>query len=151
AICTIDCCMKSWRPIPSSGATPCSILWRKKTRSSYLIPLMIISDTRTSCYTTGWETRMDFLHKIAFVIMACLLSAVAQAQILKIATVVPEGSAWMKSMPEGAAEIKQRTTGRVELKIYGGGVQGNDKQVQRKMRTGQLHGGAFTSGAMSNF
>jgi TRAP-type C4-dicarboxylate transport system substrate-binding protein len=76
---------------------------------------------------------------------------VAQAQTLKIATVVPEGSAWMKSMREGAAEIQQRTAGRVSLKIYGGGVQGNDKQVQRKMRTGQLHGGAFVSGAMSNF
>lgn len=95
--------------------------------------------------------RMNFLLKFAFVAMAGLLSAAAQAQTLKIATVVPEGSAWMKSMREGAAEIKLRTAGRVELKIYGGGVQGNDKQVQRKMRTGQLHGGAFTSGAMSNF
>jgi TRAP-type C4-dicarboxylate transport system substrate-binding protein len=98
---------------------------------------------------------MNLLLKKVLVLLACVISAVvpahAQAQTLKIATVVPEGSAWMKSMRGGAAAIKQRTSSRVELKIYGGGVQGNDKQVQRKMRTGQLHGGAFTSGAMSNF
>lgn len=75
----------------------------------------------------------------------------AQAQTLKIASIVPEGSAWMKSMREGATEIQQRSDGRVSLKIYGGGVQGNDKQVQRKMRTGQLQGGAFTSGALGLF
>lgn len=94
---------------------------------------------------------MHKLFKSAVLIAVCVCSAVAQAQTLKIATVVPEGSAWMKSMRDGAAEIKQGTAGRVELKIYGGGVQGSDKQVQRKMRTGQLHGGAFTAGALSTF
>ena len=75
----------------------------------------------------------------------------AQAQTLKIATIAPEGSAWMEDMRAGASEIGQRTGGRVNVKFYGGGVQGNDKQVQRKMRTGQLNGGAFTSGGMAQF
>ena len=73
------------------------------------------------------------------------------AQTLKIATIAPEGSSWMKDMRAGAKVIEQHTEGRVKFKFYGGGVQGNDKQVQRKMRTGQLHGGAFTSGAMNKF
>jgi len=94
---------------------------------------------------------MNLMLKIALLATTVVLSLPVQAQTLKIATVAPEGSAWMKSMREGAEEIQQRTGGRVSLKIYGGGVQGNDKQVQRKMRTGQLHGGAFTSGAMSLF
>jgi len=98
---------------------------------------------------------MKELLKPALLIMLVVLvsgTAInAQAQVLKIASIVPEGSAWMKSMREGATEIQQRSDGRVSLKIYGGGVQGNDKQVQRKMRTGQLQGGAFTSGAMSLF
>jgi TRAP-type C4-dicarboxylate transport system substrate-binding protein len=51
-------------------------------------------------------------------------------------------------MRAGAAEIKERTDGRVKFKFYGGGVQGNDKQVLRKMRIGQLHGGAFTSNGL---
>ncbi len=94
---------------------------------------------------------MNKLIACLILITAGLFSAVTEAQTLKIATVVPEGSAWMKAMRDGAAEIKQRTADRVDLKIYGGGVQGSDKQVQRKMRTGQLHGGTFTAGALSNF
>ena len=74
-----------------------------------------------------------------------------QAQTLKIATIAPEGSSWMKDMRAGAKAIEGHTEGRVKFKFYGGGVQGNDKQVQRKMRTGQLHGGAFTSGALNKF
>jgi len=82
-----------------------------------------------------------------------LLSAAipAPAQTIKLATVAPEGSAWMKEMRAGAAEISERTDGRVKFKFYGGGVQGNDKQVLRKMRIGQLHGGTFTSSALGEF
>ena len=54
----------------------------------------------------------------------------------------------MVSMRAGATEINERTEGRVKFKFYGGGVQGNDKQVLRKMRIGQLHGGAFTSNGL---
>ena len=70
---------------------------------------------------------------------------------IKIATIAPESSSWMKDMKAGARSIEQHTEGRVKFKFYGGGVQGNDKQVQRKMRTGQLHGGAFSSGGMNRF
>lgn len=65
--------------------------------------------------------------------------------MLKLATITPEGSAWMKEMRAGATEIKERTDGRVVIKLYGGGVMGNDKKVLRKIRIGQLHGGAFTA------
>lgn len=57
----------------------------------------------------------------------------------------------MNDMRAGAKEIGERTEGRVKFKFYGGGVQGNDKQVVRKMRIGQLHGGAFTSNALFEF
>ena len=59
---------------------------------------------------------------------------------LKIATLAPENSTWMKEMRAGAEEISKRTEGRVQLKFYGGGVMGNDRKVLRKMRIGQLHG-----------
>jgi len=80
-------------------------------------------------------------------ILLCLVST-ANAQTIKLATIVPEGSGWMDSMRAGAAEIDKRTDGRVKFKFYGGGVQGNDKQVLRKMRIGQLQGGAFTSNGL---
>jgi TRAP-type C4-dicarboxylate transport system substrate-binding protein len=72
----------------------------------------------------------------------------ASAQTIKLATIAPEGSSWMDSMRGGAAEIEKRTDGRVKFKFYGGGVQGNDRQVLRKMRIGQLHGGAFTANGL---
>jgi len=72
-------------------------------------------------------------------------------QTLKIATIAPEGSSWMKDMRAGAKVVREHTGGRVKFKFYGGGVQGNDRQVRRKMRTGQLNGGAFTSGGLNGF
>ena len=80
------------------------------------------------------------------------LGSVAQAQTtFKLATIVPENSGWVVDMRKGAAEIDQRSEGRVKFKFYTGGVQGTDNQVRRKMRIGQLHGGAFTSGSLRHF
>ena len=77
-------------------------------------------------------------------------SSHAVAKTLKIATLAPAGTTWMKEMKKGAGEIKKKTEGRVKLKFYPGGVMGNDKSVHRKIKIGQLHGGAFTSGGLSH-
>jgi TRAP-type C4-dicarboxylate transport system substrate-binding protein len=74
--------------------------------------------------------------------------ALAATVQLKIATIAPENSSWMKSMRAGGEEIETRTDGRVELKFYGGGVMGSDAKVLRKMRIGQLHGAALTPSAL---
>lgn len=55
----------------------------------------------------------------------------------------------MKQMRTGAKEIKKKTQGRVKFKFYPGGVMGNDDNVLRKIRIGQLHGGAVTLGVVS--
>jgi TRAP-type C4-dicarboxylate transport system substrate-binding protein len=88
---------------------------------------------------------------LAFSLLLAGFSSIGHAQTIKLATIAPEGSGWMNDMRSGAREISERTDGRVKIKIYGGGVQGNDKQVVRKMRIGQLHGGAFTSNTLSDF
>ena len=62
----------------------------------------------------------------------------------KIATVLPENTSWMKEMRAAAAEVRERSDGRVTFKFYSGGVQGSPEQVLRKIKIGQLHGGAFT-------
>jgi len=79
-----------------------------------------------------------------------VLGATAEGKTLKIATIVPDGSSWMVEMRAAAKEIAERTEGRVKLKFYPGGIMGNDKTVLRKMRVGQLQGGAFTSGALAS-
>ena len=88
---------------------------------------------------------------LALLFAASVFSNPATAQTLKLATIAPEGSSWMNQMRDGAKKISERTEGRVTIKLYGGGVQGTARQVQRKMRTGQLHGGAFTPGEMAAF
>ena len=87
---------------------------------------------------------------IALVIVPMsVVTGVAGATQLKIATVAPEGSGWMQSMRLAAGEIKSKTNGRVEIKYYAGGVMGNDKKVLRKIRIGQLQGGVFTANGLS--
>ncbi|UXI66596.1 TRAP transporter substrate-binding protein DctP [Tahibacter amnicola] len=79
-----------------------------------------------------------------------LLSGVASAaEVFKIATVAPDGTAWMREMRAGADAVKTRTEGRVEIKYYPGGVMGDPATVLRKIKIGQLHGGAFTGGEIS--
>lgn len=82
-------------------------------------------------------------------VMALPQSVVAKTY--KIATVSPDGLAWMKDLRAGAKEIEQRTEGRVKFKIYPGGVQGDDFTVLRKMRIGQLHGGVVASSSLTRF
>lgn len=74
----------------------------------------------------------------------------SSAKTLKIATVVPNGSSWMKEMKSAAKAIKEQTDGRVKIKYYPGGVMGSDKTVLRKMRSRQLHGGAISAGALAH-
>jgi len=81
-----------------------------------------------------------------------LLSAsppLAAATTLKIATLAPDGTSWMKQMRKGAAEISKRTDDRVKIKFYPGGVMGNTATVLKKIRIGQLQGGAFTGASLS--
>ena len=80
--------------------------------------------------------------------LLALASLPAQAVDIKIASVAPDGSRWMQQMRAGAEEVARRTDGRVAIKFYPGGVMGNDAQVLRKIRIGQLQGGAFTAGGL---
>lgn len=95
--------------------------------------------------------KLRITARLSLTILLFVIAIPLQAQTIKLATLAPEGSGWMNAMRAGAAEIGERTEGRVKFKFYGGGVQGNDKQVLRKMRIGQLHGGAFTSSVLGEF
>jgi TRAP-type C4-dicarboxylate transport system substrate-binding protein len=88
------------------------------------------------------------MKRFVFIVLVLLFSGLTNAAVLKIATVAPEGSAWMNAMRVGAKEIQERTEGRVQIKYYGGGVMGNDAKVLGKIRIGNLHGGAFIPSAL---
>jgi TRAP-type transport system periplasmic protein len=64
--------------------------------------------------------------------------------IIKFSTLAPEGSSWMKSLRRFSGKVKKATEGNVSFKFYPGGVSGDEIDVIRKMRIGQLHGAGFT-------
>jgi len=79
---------------------------------------------------------------LVIMLLASAASAPRAAEQLKIATLAPDGTAWMKAMRAAGEEVRKRTEGRVELRFYPGGVMGNDATVLRKIQIGQLQGGA---------
>lgn len=96
---------------------------------------------------------MTISKLIGGIILAAILTAApgAMAKTYKLATVSPDGLSWMKKLRAGVNEIEELTDGRVKFKIYPGGVQGDDFTVLRKMRIGQLHGGAIAAGTLTRF
>lgn len=93
------------------------------------------------------------MKRFLFVIFAfCLALPMAQAKTttLRIATLAPDGTGWMKAMRAAAKTINEETEGRVRIRFFPGGVQGSDKSVLRKIQIRQLQGGAISSGALVN-
>ena len=76
-------------------------------------------------------------------------TAAADNVEVRLATLAPEGSSWMKVLGKGAVEIDKKTQGRVKVKYYAGGVQGDERDVIRKINLGQLDGAAVTSVGLS--
>ncbi len=59
--------------------------------------------------------------------------------VFKVGTLAPPGTPWL-SVPETLIipEIERLSDGRIRIKIYGGGVMGDDDEILKKMDTGQL-------------
>ena len=92
---------------------------------------------------------MRSLLSLMFAALLAVPCVPAHALSLKIATFAPDGTQWMQELRKGAEEIEKRTEGRVTIKLYPGGSMGSDRVVLRKIRAGQLQGGALTGGALS--
>ena len=68
---------------------------------------------------------------------------------LKIATLAPKGSLWAKYFDKLSEKISTETKGAVKLKIYPGGIQGDESEVVAKLKRGQLDGAAVTAIGLS--
>jgi TRAP-type C4-dicarboxylate transport system substrate-binding protein len=64
--------------------------------------------------------------------------------VYKLGTLAPEGSVWMERLREIMGEIDVLTNGRVKTLFYPGGVMGDEPDMVKKMRYGQLQIGGFT-------
>ena len=95
--------------------------------------------------------RMLTMITVLTSMLLLMLPTGSQAVRFKIATLSPEGSVWMQKMEEGAREVARKTDNRVHIKFYPGGVMGDDEAVLRKIRVGQLQGGAVVGGSLSRY
>ncbi|MBN2279972.1 MAG: TRAP transporter substrate-binding protein DctP [Candidatus Marinimicrobia bacterium] len=79
---------------------------------------------------------------IFFVLFTSILPA--NETIIKMATIAPEGTSWMKEMHAFEDRITELTDGKIKFKTYAGGVMGGEIDMLRKMRYGQVDAAAFT-------
>ena len=73
----------------------------------------------------------------------------AKTIIVKMATLAPEGTDWHGLLVDLGQQWKEATDGEVRLRIYPGGVVGDERDMIRKMRIGQIHGAAITNEGMT--
>ncbi|MDP3278843.1 MAG: TRAP transporter substrate-binding protein DctP [Deltaproteobacteria bacterium] len=71
--------------------------------------------------------------------------AAAAPIVISMATLAPNGSTWMNNFEAANREVRRRTSNRVALRWFAGGVQGDEAEVIRKIRSGRLDGAAVTA------
>lgn len=84
---------------------------------------------------------------IIFIVINLLISGASYAKeqyTIKFATLIPPGTAWMNEIQKWSDELYHKSDGRIRLKIYPGGVMGDEPDVLRKLRSRQLQGAFFT-------
>jgi len=96
-----------------------------------------------NCFNLPVCASRGFRYLFSFLLLLSAAALNAQT-VVKFATLAPEGPAWMKTMRQFNDELAARTQGRVKFKIYPGGVSGDEKDVARKIRLGQLQAAGFT-------
>ncbi len=96
----------------------------------------------------GIELKRIFGSITLLIVLVFSTNVFAQKHTIKFATLAPEGSTWMNVMREFDKDLREKTGGEVGFKIYAGGVLGDEKDVLRKMRIGQVHAAGFTGVGM---
>lgn len=69
---------------------------------------------------------------------------------IKLATLAPKDSPWHTILQEMAANWAKASDGKIKLKIYPGGVAGDEGDMVRKIRIGQLQAAAVTNAGLSH-
>lgn len=92
----------------------------------------------------------SILKKLSIICFLFSYSLTAQEFVIKFATVAPEGSTWMRVMREYDKAVRQESNNRVGFKIYPGGVMGDEKDVLRKIKLGQLHSTGITGNGITD-
>lgn len=85
-----------------------------------------------------------FLAALAALALVGLAAPASADVTVKLGTLAPDGSPWHKLLKELAQTWEKESGGQVKVKIFAGGVAGNEGDMVRKMRVGQLQASAIT-------
>jgi TRAP-type C4-dicarboxylate transport system substrate-binding protein len=83
------------------------------------------------------------------VLLALAPPATSQIVKIKMGTLAPEGSPWHDVLVQMREEWRELSGGKVDLRIYPGGVLGDEKDMIRRTRIGQLHAVAITGSGLA--
>ncbi len=87
----------------------------------------------------------------ALFLLFAFLTVAPQAQTsVKFATVLPEGSIWDKAIRRMGDTWQKDTGGKVSLRMYPGGVAGDEPDILRKIRIGQLHAALISTAGLGD-
>lgn len=94
------------------------------------------------------------IRLVKLCMLVCLLvigpaHGAEKSVVIKLATLAPEGSSWMKSFHALNKEVMEKTNNQVQFKVYGGGVLGDEVDMLRKMKIGQIQAAVLSSGSLA--
>jgi TRAP-type C4-dicarboxylate transport system substrate-binding protein len=70
--------------------------------------------------------------------------------LIKLGTLAPEGSSWMKTFNAINADVMKKTGNAVQFRLYPGGILGDETDMLRKLKIGQIQSVALTSAGLSS-
>lgn len=84
--------------------------------------------------------------RLLFLLSAFLLSTqfLFAEVTLKYATLAPENTVWAKTIKKCVDEIAAKTQNEVQIKVFYGGIAGDEPSVMRKLKTGTIDIASFT-------
>ena len=78
------------------------------------------------------------------VCLCCPLPAALNAQTIKLGSLAPEGSPWDKALRRIASDWAEASEGKLRVKVFAGGIAGDEPSMIRKIRINQLQAAAIT-------
>ncbi len=122
------------------------MIYSKRTKTSHFslpaIKKRMLRPATLGCIVCG--ILASLLLALALIFGQAPEALAAKKTRIKFSTLAPEGSSWMKVMRSLEKELQRVTNGEVGFKFYPGGVSGDEIDVIRKMRIGQVHAAGFT-------
>ncbi len=97
---------------------------------------------------------MRHLLLAAASLCACILlfpgAHAADPVVLKVATVAPEGTPWSDGLAQFKTLVESKSGGSIKVKLFLGGILGDENETVQQTQRGQLQGVAASTGAIAS-